>query len=116
MRRDVVTRGHKTNDLACLVVVTEQAAETQRGSSQGDRRLRPVELVGFKTVNDSVGHSVRDRFLAEVGRRLGSVVRRHDTAARIGGDEFVIVAGQLGADHDVARVIDRVKVVLEHRS
>jgi diguanylate cyclase (GGDEF)-like protein len=54
--------------------------------------VRPVELVGFKTVNDSVGHGARDCLLAEAGRRLSSVVRRHDTAARIGGDEFVIVA------------------------
>ena len=72
-----------------------------------------LDLDGFKTVNDSAGHAAGDRFLAEVGRRLGSVVRRHDTAARIGGDEFVIVAGQLAADHDVARVIDRVKAALE---
>ncbi len=72
-----------------------------------------LDLDDFKTVNDSVGHGAGDRFLAEVGRRLASVVRRHDTAARIGGDEFVIVAGQLAADHDVARVIDRVQVALE---
>ena len=58
-----------------------------------------LDLDGFKTVNDSVGHDAGDRFLAEVGRRLASVVRRHDTAARIGGDEFVIVAARLGADH-----------------
>ena len=72
-----------------------------------------LDLDGFKTVNDSVGHDAGDRFLAEVGRRLASVVRRHDTAARIGGDEFVIVAARLSADHKVARVIDRIRAALQ---
>ena len=110
----IVTRGHKTNDLACWWWVTEQAAETPtRRPSQGDRRLRPVEHVGFKTVKQRGPR--RQGPLPRRGRPPGSAASswRHDTAARIGDDEFVLVAGQLSADHDAARVIDRVKVALQ---
>jgi len=96
-----------------LLIARLQHSLDELGRTDAAVGVLYVDLDGFKTVNDSVGHGAGDRFLAEVGRRLASVVRRHDTAARIGGDEFVIVAGQLAADHDVARVIERVQVALE---
>jgi diguanylate cyclase (GGDEF)-like protein len=43
-------------------------------------------------VNDSHGHDVGDALLVEVGRRLGTCVRRGDTAARLGGDEFAVIS------------------------
>jgi diguanylate cyclase (GGDEF)-like protein/PAS domain S-box-containing protein len=54
------------------------------------------DLDGFKPVNDTHGHAVGDRLLAVIARRLESQVRGEDTAARFGGDEFVIVANALG--------------------
>ena len=50
-----------------------------------------IDLDRFKDVNDTYGHSVGDHVLAEVGRRLGGLVDSPDTAARLAGDEFVIV-------------------------
>jgi diguanylate cyclase (GGDEF)-like protein/PAS domain S-box-containing protein len=50
-----------------------------------------IDLDRFKDVNDTYGHSVGDHVLAEVGRRLDALVDSPDTAARLAGDEFVIV-------------------------
>ncbi len=50
-----------------------------------------LDLDGFKTVNDSLGHSVGDQLLFAVGERLLAAVRPGDTVARLGGDEFAIL-------------------------
>jgi diguanylate cyclase (GGDEF)-like protein len=49
------------------------------------------DIDNFKQVNDSLGHTVGDRVLKEVAKRLGKVVRESDTLARLSGDEFVAV-------------------------
>ncbi|WES30696.1 EAL domain-containing protein [Varunaivibrio sulfuroxidans] len=50
-----------------------------------------VDLDDFKSINDTKGHDVGDRILIEVGRRLQGCVRKVDTVARMGGDEFEII-------------------------
>jgi diguanylate cyclase (GGDEF)-like protein len=57
-----------------------------------------LDLDQFKNINDTLGHSVGDRFLVETGRRIRSILRDGDTAACTGGDGFAIIAHDLSAD------------------
>ncbi|MDG3063651.1 putative bifunctional diguanylate cyclase/phosphodiesterase [Thauera mechernichensis] len=57
-----------------------------------------LDLDDFKRVNDAYGHGVGDRLLVEVAARLESVVGEGNTLAHLGGDEFAILLGPIGAD------------------
>lgn len=60
-----------------------------------------IDLDQFKTVNDSLGHSIGDELLKDFARRFMHVTRTSDTMARFGGDEFVMVLTQLNNEEDV---------------
>jgi diguanylate cyclase (GGDEF)-like protein len=61
-----------------------------------------LDLDKFKTLNDTHGHAAGDLLLIEAARRMRACVREIDTVARTGGDEFVIILGELDYDKDVA--------------
>ena len=74
-----------------------------------------IDLDDFKCVNDTLGHEVGDRVLADIGRRLKRVARRTDTVARFGGDEFVMLCPTMGADEDLRLIGDRIMQALRGR-
>lgn len=71
-----------------------------------------IDLDHFKTINDTVGHSVGDALLLEVSQRLRECVRESDTLARIGGDEFVILLTNLVSSNDCERVAEKLIATL----
>ena len=72
-----------------------------------------VDLDGFKVVNDNHGHHAGDLLLVEVARRFEGTVRGHDTVARFGGDEFVILTEDLESDEEALQIARRLNQVLE---
>jgi len=67
-----------------------------------------IDLDNFKRVNDALGHSAGDAALREVALRLAASVRKADTAARHGADEFALVLSDLVSDADCRLVAERV--------
>ncbi len=61
-----------------------------------------IDLDYFKSINDTLGHTVGDELLVEAAKRISACVRSDDLVARIGGDEFAILAIDINHDYDLA--------------
>lgn len=82
-------------------------ALTRHGRHGGGLAVLYADLDRFKWVNDSLGHEKGDLLLIEVGCRLARSVREGDTVSRFGGDEFVIVADDIGGQDEAEQLADR---------
>ncbi len=69
--------------------------------------LFSMDLDGFKTVNDRFGHPAGDALLVHVAARLSSAVRGNDLLARVGGDEFAILARGVQTPQEAADIAER---------
>jgi diguanylate cyclase (GGDEF)-like protein/PAS domain S-box-containing protein len=67
-----------------------------------------LDVDGFKSVNDSLGHAVGDRLLQSIARRLVACVRGSDTVSRQGGDEFVVLLAEMSDPQDAVCVADKI--------
>lgn len=67
-----------------------------------------LDLDRFKDVNDTLGHDVGDRLLKAVADRLLDTVRKSDTVARMGGDEFLLVLPEINTVNDTIVVSDKI--------
>lgn len=65
------------------------------------------DLDGFKAINDGLGHAAGDELLQCVAQRLQTGIRAHDTAARVGGDEFVLLLPCLGGREEAEQALQR---------
>jgi diguanylate cyclase (GGDEF)-like protein len=71
-----------------------------------------LDLDQFKVVNDSLGHAAGDELLAAVAPRIEQALRPGDTVARFGGDEFAILAEDIGNERGATRVAERIAEML----
>jgi diguanylate cyclase (GGDEF)-like protein len=71
-----------------------------------------LDLDNFKTVNDSLGHSVGDQLLGVVAEVLLGCIRSTDTAARLGGDEFAVLIDYLEGHSDIVALAERILTAL----
>jgi diguanylate cyclase (GGDEF)-like protein/PAS domain S-box-containing protein len=71
-----------------------------------------LDVDRFKLVNDSLSHAVGDQLLAALARRLADTLRPGDTVARIGGDEFVLLIGEIVNEDDAKIVAERIQAAL----
>ena len=67
-----------------------------------------IDLDGFKTINDTLGHAAGDETLITVATRLLNCMREVDSAIRIGGDEFVVVMPELRQRSDAKMLAERI--------
>lgn len=89
------------NRRALMTALTATAKSPPTGDTND--ALFMIDLTGFKRVNDSHGHSVGDHVLEVVASRFQGVARPNDIVARIGGDEFAVIA--YNVDRDAAHKV-----------
>jgi len=73
-----------------------------------------IDLDGFKSVNDSLGHSVGDEVLKAIAARLKQVVRAGDIVARLGGDEFIVGLLDVSKRHHIEHVSEKLLDAIGH--
>jgi diguanylate cyclase (GGDEF)-like protein len=102
----LLTRSHLETELAAAVV--------QCDANGGKLALLFIDLDGFKPVNDTFGHSSGDRVLRKVGKRLKDSADKGDVIARIGGDEFLIMIGNVGSQDALAQRARKIVETIAH--
>ncbi len=85
----------------------------QRQRDRGQLAVLFLDLDRFKAVNDTLGHQAGDVVLCEVAHRLRRALRKSDTVARIGGDEFVVLLPEIAGPDAAATVARKLLDVLE---
>jgi len=71
-----------------------------------------IDLDGFKPINDGLGHDVGDLLLKALGRRLQEGLRASDTAARFGGDEFMVLCEDVADEQHVISIAERLQAAV----
>ena len=97
-------------DLPNRVLLLERLNQTIQTAARKNIRVAVMflDIDRFKEVNDSLGHHVGDLLLQTVGKRLTNVTRQgHDTVARMGGDEFVVIFPEVTDPKQMTKVAQK---------
>ncbi|CAA7627305.1 diguanylate cyclase [Magnetospirillum sp. SS-4] len=89
-----------------------EAAITRADRHQTRIALVFIDLNKFKPVNDTYGHAVGDMVLIGVAKRLSNCLRKTDTVARIGGDEFVAILEEISGEKEIRRLVGKIMVAV----
>jgi len=86
---------------------------TEQAISLAQRTERTIAVIfldldGFKSINDTMGHQGGDHLIREVASQLLKCLRKTDTVARFGGDEFVIMVNQLADAENIQRIMETI--------
>jgi diguanylate cyclase (GGDEF)-like protein/PAS domain S-box-containing protein len=102
-------------DLPNRILLMDRLDQAIKAAPRRNQKVAAVfiDLDRFKEVNDSLGHEVGDLLLQTLAQRLSDSVRREDTVARIGGDEFVVIVQDLRDAQDVAAFAQKLLSCLE---
>src|SRR6476620_5327179 len=87
----------------CLHKALEIASSTQELVA-----LLFLDLDGFKSINDTLGHNVGDLLLKTVASRLKKCLRGSDTISRLGGDEFTVILPAIPGREEAAKVAEKI--------
>jgi diguanylate cyclase (GGDEF)-like protein len=85
----------------------EESLDRHLGEQRFDSAVMLIDLDHFKMINDTHGHAAGDRLLQELSTRLSAVIRPTDILARVGGDEFLLLAELAHPDQAAALAIAR---------
>jgi len=94
------------NRMLAMDRLKQSIAQACRDKTKG--ALLYLDLDGFKKINDNFGHEVGDQVLVSVSKRLKNSLRKTDTVARIGGDEFLVVLRGLGNKQQCAALAGKI--------
>jgi len=97
-------------DLPNRVLLNDRITQAISFAARYSKQLAVMflDLDGFKSTNDSLGHTTGDKLLQLVASRLVACVRRSDTVSRLGGDEFVVLLYQVEHAEDAAFISKKI--------
>ncbi|ONG47502.1 hypothetical protein BKE38_23255 [Pseudoroseomonas deserti] len=101
------------NRLLFAVRLNTMLAKARAGMAHGFA-LHCVDIDRFKAINDSLGHPLGDKLLLAAVERMRGCLRRSDTLARIGGDEFAIIQADVTGPQDAVRMGERLVRAMAH--
>jgi diguanylate cyclase (GGDEF)-like protein/PAS domain S-box-containing protein len=114
LRMSYLAQHDGLTDLPNRILLNDRLDQAMGASRRSRQKLAVLflDLDHFKHINDSLGHSIGDRLLQSVAKRLLSSIRSSDTVSRQGGDEFVVLLSQVMHAEDAGISADKILLAL----